>query len=58
MEVSINRDGIETGLLVWLAICKVILGFRRTTKRTTVFVIGLSESDVSLSTFAHAVMVT
>ncbi len=57
MEVRINRNGIETGLLVWLAIGKVILGFRITTKGITVVVIGLSESDVSLSAFAHVVIV-
>ena len=57
MQVGINWNGIETGLLVWLAIGKVILRFRRTTEGTTVFVIGLSESDVSLSAFADAVIV-
>ena len=57
IEVGINGDGIETGLLVILSIREVVLGLGPTTKDDTIIAISFPESDMSLSAFAQAMKV-
>ena len=48
-EFTLDRDGVEAGLVVGLAVCEVVFGFRELTFYRTVDVVYLSECYVALS---------